>query len=169
MNQRLIILRGAPSSGKSTLAKRLRNFQEKVTWLKVDNFKDLFAEDATSALDYVNGAANVTLEYLLDQGFSVVMDGVFQNPHYIKKAVETANEREIPVRVFELEISLQVLQKRDKERVGVREGIRLPLGDETITRLFNTIKDNPYEGAIKLNTEQYLIEKCIDTINKSFE
>ncbi len=50
MNQYLVILRGAPGSGKTTLAKSFRNFEEKVAWLKVDNFKDFFAEDATSAL-----------------------------------------------------------------------------------------------------------------------
>ena len=47
-------------------------------WLKVDNFNDFFAEDSTVvALKYVNGSAIATLSYLLDNNFSVVIDGVF--------------------------------------------------------------------------------------------
>lgn len=49
----------------------MRNFERKIVWLKVDNFKDFFADDASIALDYVNGTAIATLEYLLNQEFSV--------------------------------------------------------------------------------------------------
>lgn len=166
--QRLVILRGAPASGKSTIAKKFRNFSNKVVWLKVDNFKDLFAEDASAALDYVNGAANATLEYLLDNGFSVIMDGVFQNPEYIQKAVDIAKKKNIPQQVFEIDISLEALLKRDEIREGVPEGLRKPLGEETITKLFNIIKENLFTGAIKLDTEKYSIDECIRIINESF-
>jgi len=60
---KLLILRGAPASGKSSIAKKLRNFTKKIVWLKVDNFKAFFAEDSSLALDYVNEAALKTLEY----------------------------------------------------------------------------------------------------------
>lgn len=63
--QKLIIIRGAPASGKSTIAKSLRDFQKKIAWLKVDNFKDFFSEDGTLGLEYANEAAIVTLEFLV--------------------------------------------------------------------------------------------------------
>lgn len=75
--QKLIIIRGAPASGKSTIAKKLRDFKKKIVWLKVDNFKDFFSEDGTLGLEYANEAAVVTLKYLLNQGFSVIMEGIF--------------------------------------------------------------------------------------------
>lgn len=164
--QKLIILRGAPSSGKSTIARKLRNFQKKIAWLKVDNFKDFFAEDSSIALDYVNEAAIVTLEYLLNQGFSVVMEGVFQNTKYIKRATETAKKRNIPCRVFQLECSLKTLQMRDKHRPGIKEGCREALGDDVIAHLYSIIGNNPYEEAIKLDTEKHSIEKCIEIIKR---
>lgn len=167
--QKLIILRGAPSSGKSTIARKLRNFQKKITWLKVDNFKDFFAEDASIALDYVNEAAIVTLEYLLNQGFSVVMEGVFQNTKYIKRATEIAKKRNIPCRVFQLECSLKTLQMRDKHRPGVKEGCREALGDDVIAHLYNVIGNNLCEEAIRLDTEKYKIEECIEIIKQSFK
>lgn len=166
--QKLIILRGAPSSGKSTIAKRLRNFQKKVVWLKVDNFKDFFAEDPSIALDYVNATAINSLKYLLDQGFSVVMEGVVQNPQYIKQATELAKKRKIPYRVFKLTCSLKTLQMRDRHRPGVKEGYREPLGDKVIANLYNVIESNPYEESIELDTEKNNIEACIEIIKESF-
>jgi len=56
----------------------ISQFDKKIAWLKVDNFKEFFAEDSSIALNYVNGSAIATLEYLFKQGFSVVMDGVFK-------------------------------------------------------------------------------------------
>lgn len=167
--QKLIVLRGAPSSGKSTIAKRFRNFQEKVVWLKVDSFKDFFSEDASIALDYVNVTAVATLDYLLNQGFSVVMEGVFQNPQYIKQATELAKKRNIPYRVFQLTCSLETLQMRDKQRPGIKEGCREPLGDTVIANLYNVIENNPYKEAIELDTEKNNIEKCIEIIRQNFK
>jgi len=132
MSQRVIILRGAPASSKTSLAKIYRNFNEKVAWLKVDNFKDFFSEDATPALEYVNGSTVATLDYLIRQGFSVVVDGVFQNTIPIDEILEIAKKQDIPAKVFELTTSLETLQKRDAQREGVPEGLRKPLGNETI-------------------------------------
>src|SRR4030042_6185925 len=87
MNQCLVILRGAPASGKSTIAKKLRDFQKKIVWLKVDNFKDFFSEEDTLGLKYANESAVVILDYLLGQGFSVIVAGIFQNTDYIAKAI----------------------------------------------------------------------------------
>lgn len=166
--QRVIMLRGVPASGKTTLAKIYRNFEEKVAWLKVDNFKVFFAEDSTPALSFVNGAAIATLEYLLKQGFSVVVDGVFQDTSAIDKALEIAQKHQVPIKVFELKSGLEVLQKRDKERDGVPEGIRKPLGDEVIANIFSIINDNPYPNAIELDTENSSIEECVKQIDNAF-
>src|SRR5690348_14611175 len=129
MEQRVIVLRGAPSSGKSTIAKSYRNFDEKFAWIKVDNFKDFFADDATSALEYVNGSAIATLEYLIDQGFSVVIEGVFQNPRAMEMAFSASVSRGVPCMLFELDVPLDVLKQRDQARPG-------RVGGEVIERIY---------------------------------
>lgn len=169
MNQRLIILRGCTSSGKSTLAKSYRSFENKIVWLKVDAFKNFFADDATPALIHVNNLAVVALKYLLEQEFSVVIEGVFQDTSNIDKALEIAKQLNVPAYVFELEASLETLKKRDLAREGVPQGWRSPLGDETIERIFNILKANPYHKAIKLDTEKNSLEKCQEIIDKSFK
>jgi predicted kinase len=167
--QKLIILRGAGGSGKSTIAQSLRNFKKKVVWLKVDGFKGFFAEDASNALEYVHGSAISTLKYLLSQGFSVIMEGIFRDPKYITQSVEIAKQKSVLFKVYELECSLNTLQTRDKERPLVKQGWRKPLGDKVIARLHKNVEENPWKGANKLNTEKMSLKECIEKLNKELK
>lgn len=169
MKQILIILRGAPSSGKSTIAENLRDYKKKIVWLKVDNFKPFFAESADSILDDVNKIALTVLKYLLDQRFSVVMEGVFQNPAYIQEAVNIAKQKNVTVFVYELKCSVKILQERDKTRHGVKEGCRRPLGNFVIENLSRIIEKNPFKKAAKIDTEGTSLNECIQLIRKNFD
>jgi len=164
MNQFLIILRGAPASGKTTIAKEFRNFDKKIAWLKVDNFKEFFAEDSSAALDYVNGSAIATLVYLFNQDFSVVMDGVFQETNAIDQALVFAKEKNIKVIVYQIKCSLSVLQERDRTRAGVKEGCRKPLGDDVIAKIYQKLEANPYPNAKILDTENQSLQECVEKI-----
>lgn len=162
--QKLIIIRGAAASGKSTIAQKLRNYKKKIVWLKVDAFKGFFAEDASEAMEYVHGSAIATLEYLLSQGFSVVMEGIFRNPDYITQSVKVAKKMGIPFKVYELECSRDTLKERDRERPLVKQGWRKPLGDKVITRLHDRVKESPWGGAEKLDTEKLSLDECVEKI-----
>lgn len=167
MKQVLVILRGAPSSGKSTIAKKLRDYDKKIVWLKVDNFKPFFSDNTDVIVDDVNKTALNSLNYLLDQGFSIIMEGIFQNPEYIQKAVDIAEKKNILSVVYQLDCPLKTLQERDKIREGVKEGCRKTLGDEVIERLFRTIVENPYQNSIRLNTEKTSLEQCLEIIKSN--
>src|SRR5579862_2776516 len=119
MSQFLIVLRGAPASGKTTIAKRLRNFDKKIVWLKEDNFKDFFGEDTEQQLLYAYKTSLPVLSYLLENGFRVVMDGIFRDVHLdiLKQVVHEAEKRQILVKVFQLTCPLPTLLERDKKRV----------------------------------------------------
>jgi predicted kinase len=164
MSQHLVVLRGAPACGKSTIAKKLRDFQKKIVWLKVDNFKDFFSEGGTQGLEYANEAAVVTLNYLLSQGCSVIMEGIFQDTSYIAKAINIAEDKGIPYKVYQIKCSLSVLQERDRERPGIKEGFRKPLGDEIIEKLYKVVEENPYPNASIMDTEKLTLEDCIAEI-----
>ena len=169
MRQVLIILRGAPASGKTTIGENLRNFDEKIVWFKTDNIKPFFSEFEDRTLDAVMETALATLDHLLDEGYSVVYDGIFQNSAYAQKAVELAKSKKIATVVYQLTCSLKTLQERDKTRKGVKEGCRKPLGDEVIKSLFNKVENNPIEGTTKLNTEEKSLEECLEIIRKNFD
>jgi predicted kinase len=166
--QRVIVLRGIMTSGKSTIAKEYRSFANKTIWLRVDNFKDFFDSYEAEIRPYVHGAANASLEYFLKEGFSIVMEGVFQNPDFVQQAVDIANRHSVPCRVFQLKISLPTAQQRDKTREGVPEGLRPAIPDEEIAGVYRTIEEHPFKGALELDTEHMTIEECIAFINKQF-
>lgn len=169
MSPHLVVLRGAPASGKSTIAESLRNFGKKIVWLKVDNFKDFFSEDGVGGLENANELAVVALEYLLSRGFSVVMEGIFQNTEFITQAIKTAESRGATYKVYQLKCSLSVLQARDRERRGIKEGCRKPLGDEVIEKLYNIVEGSPYPNALILDTEKLTLGECLAEIEKVLE
>ncbi len=165
--QYLAIIRGAPASGKSTIAKKLRDFKKRVVWLKVDNFKDFFVAEATlTEQRFVDECALASLNYLLDEGFSVVMEKIFYDTSIIPLAVEAAKKRGIPVQVFQLTCPLKALQSRDRNRPGIKEGCRKLMGDEVIAKIYAQLEKTFYPGAFSLDTEKYLIEECIAIIHK---
>lgn len=168
--QFVAIIRGAPASGKTTIAKKLRDFKKKTVWLKVDNFKDFFSGDASlEEQKYVDECALTTLKYLLDEGFSVVMEKIFFDPFIIPLAIEEARKRNIVAKVFQIKCSLAVLQERDKNRQGIKEGCRKPLGNEVIERIYNQLEKTFYPGAMVLDTEKLSEEECVSKIREELK
>lgn len=164
MKQFLVILRGIPASGKSTIAKKLRNFGKKIVWLKVDNFKDFFGEETEEQLVAVNKAALSSLEYLFSKGYTVIMDGVFQDLSFVDEAVRIAEAVKVPTKVFQLIISLEVAQERDKNREGVKEGYREPIKDEVFKQIFERLSSKSYSEAIKIDVENNSLPDCLSVI-----
>lgn len=170
MTQKLIILRGAPASGKTSISESLRDFDKKIVWFKTDNIKQFFSDPSEARiLDEVMETCLATLNNLLDRGYSVIYEGIFVKPEYVFRAVEIGRNKSIPVIIYQLECSLKTLQERDRARKGVKEGFRKALGDEAIESLYKKVEENPIEGAIKLNTEEKTLEECIQIIRNNFD
>jgi len=168
MKQFLVVLRGAPASGKTTIAKRLRNFDKKIIWLKVDNFKDFFGEDTEQQLLYAYKTALPVLEYLFENGFSVVIDGIFRDVHLdiLKQAIDEAKKREISNNVFQLDCPLQTLLDRDKIRVEETHGLRKPFEKTTLIKIYENLKNNPIPNAEIMDTHSNSLEECVAIIEK---
>jgi chloramphenicol 3-O-phosphotransferase len=170
MDQFLVIIRGAPASGKTTIARRFRDPDKRVVWLKVDNFKDFFSEDSNlSEQKYVDECALATLSYLLSDGFSVVMEKIFYDPFIIPKAVSLAKSKGVKVLIYQIRCPLEVLLERDKNRAGVREGFRKPLGDETVKKLFEQLENTFYSNAKELDTSVNTEDECVEMIRSDLK
>ena len=167
MKQFLVIIRGAPASGKTTIAKQLRSFENKIVWLKVDNFKDFFSGESTlEEQKFVDECALASLEYLLDKGFSVVMEKIFFDPFVIPMAIEVAKKKNIKSSVFQIKCPLNILKERDQTRPGIKEGCRKPLRGEVIEKLYIKLEETFYPSAIELDTEHLTIGECVERIQK---
>jgi predicted kinase len=170
MKQTLVILRGAPASGKSTISESIRDFDKKIVWFKTDNLKFFFAEPSDSRiLDEVMETCLATLDNLLNRGYSIIYEGIFKNPEYAMQAAKIGREKNIPTVIYQLSCSLESLRARDKIRKGVQEGCRKTMPDKIIENLYKMVEDNPIEGAIKLDTEEKSIDECIKIIKHNFE
>lgn len=138
-------------------------------WLKVDNFKDFFDILDAAAMAFVHTNATTAPEYFLKEGFSVAMEGVFQNPDYAQQAVDIAKIYEIPCSTFQLKVRLAVLQQRDKVRPGVAQGCRKPLGNEVIAGIYTALEENPYPNAVVVDAEKMSVEECVSFIPNSLQ
>lgn len=165
MKQTVVFLRGTACSGKTTISKEIRNFDNKIAWISIDKLKEIFTNFEDRALDEVHKSANVVLADLLDREYSVIVDGIFKKPFYYEELKAVVDEKNIPSVLYQLECSLPTLLERDKHREGAK--IWGPLGDEIITNLYNTVKNNPLEGAIIINTEEKTLEECVSMIRES--
>lgn len=169
MNQKLIIVRDAACSGKTTICKEIRDFDGKIAWLFIDKVKNLFSDFQDEAMDDVNQSAVVTLKDLLERGYSAIVDGIFKNLRHIEAIKKVGEGKNIPIITYQLECSLKTLKERDKNREGVSHGLWKPLGDDLIEGLYKKVEENPIEGTIKLNTEEKSLEECLKIIRKNFD
>lgn len=169
MRQQLVILRGTSCSGKTTIAESLRDYDSKIAWISIDNFKRIFSNFQDSALDDVNKSALISTSDILDRGFSIVVDGIFKKPEHAHAIIEAGKVRNVTVTIYQLDCSLEALKFRDKSRKGVKEGWFPPLGDELIEGLYRKVVDNPIDGAIHLDTEKLSIDECLKIVKKNFE
>lgn len=126
---RLIIVRGAPAVGKSTIAKKIANLNssKKTTYLPIDNFQlyDLRAMSKDREKLAIRNAALLTKNFLLE-GFDVVVDYVFDDINDLKKFIEFIFSEtlgkidEIYVQKFYLDAPIELIIKRNQSRSGKR-------------------------------------------------
>lgn len=169
MKQSLVIIRGTSCSGKTTISESIRNYDAKIAWISIDNFKRIFSNFQDSALDDVNKSAVLALKDILDRGFSVIADGIFKKPDHLYAIIAVVKEKNIPFMIYQLDCSLETLKKRDKTRKSVKAGWFPPLGDELIEGLYRKVIENPIQEAIHLDTEKLSLEECIRIVKKNFE
>jgi predicted kinase len=168
MKQTVLILRGPAASGKTTLGEKLRNFDKKIAWLSIDVIKPIFTHYEYKSLDETNKMAVVLLEHLLNQGYSVVVDGIFIHPEHLQSLKEVAEKKDIPVVIYQLTCTLETLIKRHKDR-GLLEGQTEEEAKIAVKSLYDKNVNRPIEGASELNTEKLSLEECLEIIQDNFE
>jgi predicted kinase len=163
----LVILRGGPSTGKSTICEEIRKKDPKIIWLHVDSFKRFVNSGKPNTdRDHWYHAASATLDYFLSQNFTVIAECIFQYRKHVNIFLKTAKKHHAKALVFELVANPKSLIKRDRGRKGVPEGLRPPLPEKTIKSLTSLVNENHFPGAIIIKTDQTTIKDTVDQIFK---
>ena len=169
---RLIVLRGSPAVGKSTVASKIAslNSARKKTHIAVDNFQlyDLRPMSKDREKLAIRNAALLAKNFLLE-GFDVVVDYVFDEPADQEVFMnfifgdQLGKLDTIYVQQFYLDAPIEKIVKRNQSRNGKRgEYMNVPL----LRKLY--AKTSETKGAIKheviIDTTKYSAKQCAKVI-----
>lgn len=160
-NQSLIVLRGAPGTGKSTVAEKLRDIGKDKTWLHIDWLGHFFPRSLhqTHSLHYQT--AKHFAEVFLSMGYSVIVDGMFEETEWVDWFIDLAKERKIGCRVFEFTASVKDILARDKKHLGVKQGWRNPIQKKDLEVRLKWFQRHPYPKATQINSSERSLEEIV--------
>jgi predicted kinase len=114
---RLIVVRGNSGSGKSTVARALREaYGSGVAWVSQDLIRRNILKEKDRP-DGVNiGLIDVIARYSLDNGYHVVLDGIFYADRYETMVAGLARDHLGMSRFYYLDVSLEETFRRHATR-----------------------------------------------------
>lgn len=122
---RLMILRGAPGVGKSTISKSINkiNSANKRTYISVDAIQHLDLRNPSKSKEQL-GIKNAALLVgsFLSEGFDVVLDYVFDNTEDIDITLDVIRKFNVDffLQIFYLDAPIECVVKRNQSRSGKR-------------------------------------------------
>lgn len=114
---RLVILRGNSASGKSTIAKLLREHLGRgVAWIEQDYLRrTVLREHDRPGLPNV-GLIEVTTRYALDAGYHVITEGILGTQRYGEMLQRLAADHEGITRFYYFDVPLAETQRRHQAK-----------------------------------------------------
>ena len=165
---RLIILRGSPAVGKSTIASKVAslNSAKKKTYIAIDNFQlyDLRPMSKDREKLAIRNAALLTKNFLFER-FDVIIDYVFDDIEDQKQFInfilgDTLVKLDtIFVQQFYLDAPIEKIIKRNQSRSGKRgEYMNVPLLRKLYARTSET--KGMIDHEVILDTTKYSAKQC---------
>ncbi|MGW5364078.1 AAA family ATPase [Actinopolymorpha pittospori] len=114
---RLVILRGNSASGKSTIAKRLRErLGRGVAWVEQDYLRrTVLREHDRPGLPNI-GLIDTTVRYALDAGYHVIADGIFGAERYGEMLRRLTDDHAGVTKHYYFDIQLEETQRRHQTK-----------------------------------------------------
>lgn len=169
---RLIILRGSPAVGKSTIASKVAslNSAKKKSYIPVDNFQLYdFRQMSTSREKLAIRNASLLTKNFLIEGFDVVVDYVFDDLESHRDFLNFVLSSELKkldtiyIQQFYLDAPLEKIIKRNQSRSGKRgEYMNLPLLRKLYAKTSATKRMIEHEFI--LDTTKYSAKQCAEYI-----
>ncbi|MCL4390205.1 MAG: AAA family ATPase [Patescibacteria group bacterium] len=165
MKQFLLILRGGPSSGKTSISNLISERVAKVARIRVDSLIACLLPQAYSVSDWIevrplgHEMARNLAKLLLHQGYNVIIEEMFPEHEFITKLVQIGEQEAQKVLVVELTVDLNEALRREE----VRGDINIDRRGE-IEKLINTIAANSYPDSLRIDSAKKRIEEISEQI-----
>src|SRR5215469_175978 len=119
---RLIVLRGNSGSGKSTVAKALREaFGRGVAWVSQDLIRRIILKEKDQPGGVNIGLIDQVARYSLEHGYHVVLDGIFYADRYEAMLAGLARDHLGVSRFYYLDVSMEETLRRHATRPQAAE------------------------------------------------
>lgn len=127
---KLLILQGAPASGKSTFARQLAHEDKSYVIVNRDSIRNSRGDYwIPSQEDYITSIEEFSIKNALGRGYNVIVDATNLNPITINKWKVIADEFNAEIEFKMFEISFEDAVARDKLRDN-------PVGEKVINEFF---------------------------------
>jgi predicted kinase len=142
---KIMLLKGAPSSGKSSFCQELMR-KEPGVWKRINNDALRQAIDlnvySTENEKLIHSLRNHMLKEFLRKGYSVVIDNVNAGSRHFKEICEIVSKMNIDAQVFEKHffVPLEELLERDSKRVGDAQ-----VGEDIVKKFFGKLGGNQFK------------------------
>ena len=170
MKNKLIILRGYPGSGKTTLGKALEANGE-VRFVDHNSILNLITEitgNDDGIYDEIHKLEQAITKKLLGENKSVIIARGFGESNSIEPYIDIAKELGIPYTVFRIEVPVETLKERviSSER---KEGSNLTTTPEALVSWVEKHPMEPIDGEVVLDGTKSideLVEEIKNTVIK---
>ncbi|MEO0289829.1 MAG: AAA family ATPase [candidate division WOR-3 bacterium] len=155
--QSVIIFRGIPRSGKTSLAKKLfENLKEKgfilLQYDEIFKIKKVFEKKKMRFSIFYN----ITKE-LIKEGYSLILDYSFTSKKEISKVIKFLKRRKIFFRIYLLNPPFEIILERDKNFLE-------PKGKEKLFKFYNKLMKNFEPYSLVLDTGKLKEEETLNII-----
>jgi len=163
----VIIIRGAPSTGKTTTAHEIRKRLPDSFILSFDSLvamnvpEELVGEERIGTWGKMRPLGHelgyILTSYLLKRGKNVIIEEMLPDATEIRKIVRLTNSCGAKPFVFELTAPREVIKRREKIRRDLNP-------EKPVEMIIDLLTNNPYPEATKIDTSKKSAEKCADFI-----
>ena len=159
----LIIIRGNSGTGKSAVAKKLREklSGQKVAWIEQDYLRRIVLKekDKPEKIDIL-GLIQQTVKYTLDKGYIVILEGNFFKKKYKDALMELIDDNSINSHTFYIDVSLEETLRRHKTSPNANE-----FGEKELRDWYAEKDYLDIEGEVIINEDSSL-EETVNLIIK---
>jgi len=159
--QVLILIRGGLGSGKTTVGKLLRDSLSPAISISFNIFHTFISQDPIKNKSLTFEAMLMITDFFLKKKFSVILNELFIYPESIYPFLKLGEKYQIPVFLFELQVSEEEAFKR-YELEGIKKVPR-----ENIRKVLELLSTHPIPSAYEIDTNQYSAEEVKNLILKA--